>query len=264
MFGLNTLFEGLEIEERRPRTFNEPRRKRLRFVRGGTREPEEWRQQSSTLQRRPTQQEAWHHRQREAAGRFMHQERMREEERIRAEEHLWRLRNPVPHPPLQGPGGDSRMIPIPPDHGGGGHPGGHGGPHGGGHPHDIEEVSSESGDSEYDRPVKVKLIKPPKKQKLPKEYHRQRSKSRGRKDRNDRRYASSSSSDSSDDDRRLGRMVKAGLRGASRARSRTPARRGRTRSRSRSRHFYNLPDDSWESLHRYPLRNKSRHGGRYY
>ena len=252
---LERLFEGLEIEERRPRTWNEPRRKRLRFVKGGTRGPEEWQVATSTMQRRPNQHEQWHQRQVEAAGRFMHQERLREQERARYEEHVWRLRNPIPRPPLEGDrGGDPRLIPMPPpdhrrDHG---------------HQDDIVAmISDESSESDSDQPIRMIKAKP-KKEKLPWES-RKRSKSRGRKDKKGRKVKkrpSSSDSESSDDDHTRLQAFMDGWKARSRTRSRTPVR-GRSRSRSRSRHFFNLPDDSWESLPRFRrLSSKPRYGRR--
>ncbi|KAF6226481.1 hypothetical protein HO133_009347 [Letharia lupina] len=70
----------IEVEERRPRTWNEPRRKRLNFVRGHQRDSDQW--VPTPGPRRPTEQEIW--------------------DRQRAREMDQRFVHPMPHPQLQG------------------------------------------------------------------------------------------------------------------------------------------------------------------
>ena len=245
---------GVEIEERRPKTWNEPRRKRLNFVRGHRHHPEEW---VTRPYRGFSEQERW--------------------DRRRAQEMEQQIiMHPVPHPQLQGQH-DPRILPMP--HAPQQHhhiqPGQHGnlngfdqhGQHG--HPPQLDRRSyhseddiigiEDSGDDSHDghdghdhpnhlRP-RIIRIKPAKSH-LPKGFKAHGKRSEGHK----RRYSvSSSSSDGySSPDHSSG--FTEGFRAGRRSVSRRPVRRGRSRSR--------LTDDSFEDLMQTPLRSRSRRARR--
>lgn len=250
------LVGGIEIQERRPRSFNEPRRKRLSFVKDRKRSSGEWAlvTSSSGCRYYESEQELWDRRQFEANQRFIQQQ----EHQLRMERERFMLRQPVPRPPLQywnpdrGGGPDPRIQPLPPPPPGHDHLG-EGGPRGHRDDHDdgIQIVTSDSDSDPDDHGLSPRLIERAPKQHLPKHFKPKRSKSRGRKDRKKKRSSSLFSSDSSSDDEfaegfRYGRRASV-LR-------RPPSRRGRSRSR-----VFESSDDSFEDLEfrRLP-RSKSR------
>ncbi len=241
------LVGGIEIQERRPRSFNEPRRKRLSFVKDRKRSSGDWALVTSNSGRRyyESEQELWDRRQFEANQRFIQQQ----EHQLRMDREQFMLRQPIPRPPLQGwnpemgMGHDPRMQPLPPpppghDHLGERGPRGHHDDHEGG----IEIVSSDSDSDSNDdgHGHGPRLIERAPKQQLPKHFKHKRSKSRGRKDKKKKRPSSLFSSDSSSDDEfaegfRYGRKA---------SMSRRPlSRRGRSRSR-----VFEHSDDSFEDL----------------
>ena len=258
------LIGSLEIEERRPRSWNEPRRKRLNFVRDRKRDSDEWTLVAASPghNRLESQQKLWDRRKWEANQRFLAQEdhRLRQRDlRLRQDHDRYMLQQPVPAPPLQS-WPDPRMQPLPPTvpH--------HGGPHGGphetddrGHHHgnngdEIVAVISSSDDSDDDhnhRSPRVLEAAPSKHFNIP------RSRSRGRKAKKKSRPISLFSDDSSSED-----DFTQGFRAGRKASiSRIPlSRRGRSRSRSR---IFELSDDSFEDLDtRKRSRSKSRSGRR--
>jgi len=248
------LVGGIEIQERRPRSFNEPRRKRLSFVKDRRRSSGEWALVTSSSGRKfhESEQELWDRRQWEANQRFLQQQELQ----LRMEREQFMLRQPIPRPQLQSwnpereRGLDPRMQPLPPPPPGHDHlgeRGDHG--HHDDHGHGIEIMSSDSdSDSDGHRP---RLIERAPKYHLPKHFKPKRSKSRGRMDKKKKRPSPLFSSDSSSDDEspervRYGRRVSTSRRPLS--------RRGRSRSR-----VFEHSDDSFENLEcrRLP-RSKSR------
>ena len=245
---------GVEIEERRPRTWNEPRRKRLNFVRGHRRGPEEW---VSRPYRGLTDLERW-------------------DRRRALEMEQQRFMHPGPHPQLQGHF-DPRMVQMP-------HaapqihqiqPGHHGHPHGfdqhghHGHQPQLDRHSHHSEDDnmgtedfghddhdghdghEHPNHLEPRIIpiKPPKSH-LPKGVKAHGKHSGSHKTRYS--VSSSSSDDYSSPDGSSG--FTEGFRAGRRSVSRRPVRRGRSRSR--------LTDDSFEDLMQTPLRSRSRRSRR--
>ena len=225
------LVGGVEVEERRPRNWNEPRRKRLNFVRGERYRADDWRV-TTPFPPRFTDQERW--------------------DRRRAwEMEQQRLMHPIPHPPLQGHH-DPRILPMPPapphlhqiqpGHQPGFDQGGH---HG--HQHQLDHHSHHSEENiigghdqrdDHDDP-KIIPIKPHKSH-LPKGLKAHAKKPRGHKKK--RSISSSSSDDSS--------AFSEGFRAGRRSLSRRPVLRGRSRSR--------LTDDSFEDLMPTRFRSRSR------
>lgn len=244
---------GVEVEERRPRTWNEPRRKRLNFVRGHSREPNDWMVTSPYPPRRLTERETWDRRRvRQMEQGFMH---------------------PVPHPPLQGHY-DPQMLQMPPAPPQLHHiqPGHHGHPHGldprghHGHQAQLDRHSHHSGDDiigiedlghdghdghniQDCHGPRIISRKPPKSH-LPKGLKAHTKKSGGRK----KKYliSSSSSDDCSSSDGSSG--FSEGFRAGCRSLSRRPVPRGRSRSR--------LTDDSFEDLMQTRARSRSTRGRR--
>lgn len=244
---------GVEIEERRPRTSNEPRRKRLNFVRGHRHDPEEW-TVTSPHPRGLTERERWdRHRARE-----MEQQR---------------LMHPIPHPSLQGHY-DPRMLQMPPgppqlhhiQPGHHGHPlgfdqhGHHGHqPQLDHHPHhseddingteDLGHYGHDGHDGQDGLQPHIISIKPPKSH-LPKGV-----KARARipgAHKKSHSISSSSSNDCNSPDGSSG--FTEGFRAGRRSLSRRPVPRGRSRSR--------FTDDSFEDLMQPRLRSRSRRGRR--
>lgn len=244
---------GVEIEERRPRTSNEPRRKRLNFVRGHRHDPEEW-TVTSPHPRGLTERERWdRHRARE-----MEQQR---------------LMHPIPHPSLQGHY-DPRMLQMPPgppqlhhiQPGHHGHPlgfdqhGHHGHqPQLDHHPHhseddingteDLGHYGHDGHDGQDGLQPHIISIKPPKSH-LPKGV-----KARARipgAHKKSHSISSSSSNDCNSPDGSSG--FTEGFRAGRRSLSRRPVPRGRSRSR--------FTDDSFEDLMHPRLRSRSRRGRR--
>ena len=239
---------GVEIEERRPRNWNEPRRKRLNFVRGDRRHSDEWVPASP---RRPTEREIWDRR------------RAREMEQQR-------LMHPFANPQLQGHF-DPRIVHMPHDvqplhhiqpghhgHQPGFDPQAHYRPQGqldrrSHHSEDdittIEDLGHDGHDDhdgQHHLEPRIIPIKPLQ-SKLPKGLQAHAKKRR----RSHKTYATSSSSDaSSSPDRSSG--FSEGFRAGRRSLSRRPVPRGRSRSR--------LTDDSFEDLMHTPLRSSSRRG----
>ncbi len=244
------LIGGIEIQERRPRSFNEPRRKRLSFVKDRKRTSGEWALVTSSSGRKfhESEQELWDRRQWEANQRFMQQQ----EHQLRMDREQYMLRQPMPRPPLQGWGPDPRMQPLPPPgHNHLGERDAHG--HHDDHRDGIEIVDSDSdsGSDNHGRGLSPLLIERAPKIPLPKIFKPKRSKSRGRKDKMKKRPSSLFSSDSSTDDEfvegfRYGRRASLSRR--------PPSKRGRSRSR-----VFEHSDDSFEDLEfrRLP-RSKSR------
>lgn len=249
---------GVEVEERRPRTWNEPRRKRLKFVRGHQRDSDEW-VTTTPHPRRRTEQEIWD------------RQRAREMEQQR-------FMHPVPHQQLQGYH-DARMVPLPhappPWHqiqpGHDGHQPGFGqhGHHG--HPAQLDRHSHHSDDDiiriedlghdghdghdddndghgGHHLQPRIFHLKPPKSH-LPKGLKAHAKNSGGHRK---KRSISSSSENSSSADGSSG--FSEGFRAGRRSLSRRPVPRGRSRSR--------LTDDSFEDLMHTRLRSRSRMGGR--
>ena len=249
--------DRVEVQERRPRTWNEPRHQRLSFVRGRKRESDEW----TPPPRRLTQVEIWDRR------------RMQELDQQGFRPHF-------PYQQLQGP--DPRITQLPPQgghfqpghHGGqpghhGGHPGHHGGefdghgdhgdrPQLGQHSHHSDDsiIGIVEGDHDghdgHDDPrqrlPRYILVEP--KIQLPKglKAHTKK-KSRGHK----KKHANSSSEDSSSSDDSSG--FTQGYRAGRRSLSRRPVPRGRSRSR--------FTDDSFEDLMDSHYRSRSRGGRRH-
>lgn len=245
------LVGGIEIQERRPRSFNEPRRKRLSFVKDRRRSQGEWAlvTASSGRNHHESEQELWDRRQFEANQRFLRQQ----EHQLLMERERFILRQPVPRPQLQSwnperdRGLDSRMQPLPPPPPGHNHLGERDHHSNHGHHDDrdggIEVVSSDSdSDSDFDdHHHSPRLIKQAPIYVLPKHFKSKRSKSRGRKDKKKNKKRSSSlfsDGSSSEDD------FSEGFRAGRRSMSRRPlSRRGRSRSR-----VFELSDDSFEDL----------------
>ena len=245
------LVGSVEVEERRPRTWNEPRRQRLNFVRGHQRNSDEW----VSKPRRLTEREIWIDR------------RAREMEQQRLMHH--------PHPQFQGhqdprmfqlPADQQHMHPLQPGHHG--HQPGleHHGQHGhhgqqaqldrrSHHSDDdiiaIEDLGHDGHDGHDDPHPKphIVCVKPPK-SRLPKGLKVYAMKSGGHK----KKYSISSfsSDDSSSSDDYSG--FSEGFRAGRRSLSRRPDRRGRSRSR--------LTNDSFEDLMEPQLRSRSRRGRR--
>lgn len=259
------LIGGIEIQERRPRSFNEPRRKRLSFVKPRNRASEgDWALVTSTSGRKyhESEQELWDRRQWQANQRFLQQQ----QQQLLMEREQSMLRQPIPRPQLQSwnperdreRGNDPRIQPLPPPPPGHNHLGERGHPHQQGHhdehDHGIEMVSSDSDsdgdDDHHGHDRSPRLIERVPVFQLPKEFTHKRSKSRGRKEKKAKRPSSLFSSDSSSDD-----DFAEGFRYGRRASmSRRPlSRRGRSRSR-----MFEHSDDSFEDLaYRLP-RSKSR------
>lgn len=245
------LVGGVEVEERRPRTWNEPRRKRLSFVRGHKHDSEEWRT-TTPYPRRLTERERW--------------DRRREQEMEQQ-----KFVDPIPHQPLQG-FHDPRMIQIPPaspqwhpcqpDHHGH-QPGfdqhGHHGQQAqlDRHSHHsdddivgIEDLGCDGHDGHDDhhhREPRYIHIKPPKSQ-LPKGLKAHGKRSGGHKKKHSISSSSLEASSSSDGTSGFSEGFRAGRRSL----SRRPVQRGRSRSR--------LTDDSFEDLMQPRFRSRSRRG----
>lgn len=131
---LSVLLGGeVDVEERRPRTWNEPRRKRLNFVRDSSRsrrrDSDEWalvphRGPSSQHHKRQSSQELWDLRKWEAEQRFLaleHQRLQQKGQRLQIEQQRYMLAHPPPRQQLQGWPDGRGQPPIPPGHGQGGH-----------------------------------------------------------------------------------------------------------------------------------------------
>lgn len=260
------LVGGVEIEERRPRTWNEPRRKRLNFVRGHRRDSDDW-VSNRPQPRRLTKQEIWD------------QQRARQLDQQRP-------MHPIPHPQFQAIH-DPRIFPMPPAppqrhqiqpdlHGH--RPGsdqqdhhehqpqiGHHGHHGrqpqlDGHSHHSEDdfIGEDLGgyhghhghDDHHQQKPRIIQVKPLKSS-LPKGLKVHAKRSGGHKV---KYYSTSSSSldDSSSSDGSSG--FADGFRAGRQSLSRRPAPRGRSRSR--------LTDDSFEDLMQSRMRSRSRRGRR--
>ncbi|KAL6713848.1 hypothetical protein ACLMJK_008342 [Lecanora helva] len=251
------LIGRIEVEERRPRYWKEPRRKRLNFVKQRTGGSDDWALVTASNGRHyyESEQQLWDRRQREAQQRFAAEEEFRWQQQQARDRQRFMLHHQVPHQPLEGFHGDPRIqqLPPPPPHD-------HGIEHPGHHPGDgqpgIVEVPSDSEGSDGDHKQKRSplLIEIAPREKLPKEFRLRRSKSRGRGRK--KQYPASLLSDDSSSEDEVFRVVSKG------SLSRRPvARRGRSRSR-----VFELSDDSFEDLelHR-PARSKSRgsrHGRR--
>ncbi|KAL9066758.1 MAG: hypothetical protein Q9161_007347 [Pseudevernia consocians] len=254
---LSELVGGVEVEERRPRTSNEPRHKRLNFVRGHRRDSDEWVTRPHTG--RLTQQERW--------------DRQREQQLAQQ-----RPLHPIPHPQFQEfhdprmmqlppghqghqAGFDPRTIQLPPGHQGhqaGFDPRGHHGHH---EPPQLDRRSHHSDESFYafedlghnghdghdgQGHLEPRIIqRRPPKSRLPKGL---KANAGGHKKKFS--ISSSSSDDSSSSDSSSG--FAEGFRAGRRSLSKRPAPRGRSRSR--------LTDDSFEDLMQPRLRSRSRRG----
>ena len=232
--------DRVEVQERRPRTWNEPRHKRLSFVRG-SRDSHEW----TPPPRRLTQVEIWY--------------------RQRAHEMEQRFRHHVAHQELQG-FQDPRMIQLGPprDH----HQLGHE-QHGnqGGRPqiHDRSHHSEEDivriedddhhghdGHDGHGQGGPRYILVEPSKSQLPKGYKAHaKKKSRRHKKKHANSFHSSEDSSSSDDSSGFTEGYRAGRRSLS--------RRAVPRGRSRSR----FTDDSFEDLVDSRHRSRSRGGRRH-
>ena len=255
------LVGAIEIEERRPRYWNEPRRKRLNFVKDRAYDSGEWALVNPSFghHSRQSEQQLWDRRQWEANQRFIIQEDQRfrqREARLQQDRERWMLLHPVPRPPLeswQPQQQDPRILqmpPVPPRHP---------------NSHDMEErrshydhgdddiVAGVSDSSETDdsRHPSLRLIEAVPKAKLPKHFKKKRSKSRGRKDKRIKRSSLLSSDDSGSDNDDF-------IRGYMAAKESSPRRPLSRRGRSRSR-LFELSDDSFEDLEpRRPSRSRSR------
>ena len=237
--------ERVEVQERRPRTWNEPRHKRLSFVRGSRRDSDEW----TPPPRKLTQLEIW--------------------DRRRAQEFEQRFRPQFPYQQLQ-EFPDPRITQLPPhrEHLQPGHHGlqpdqhgNHGGPqqiaHRSHHSNeDIDAIEDDDHDGHdgHDDPrqrPRYILVEPSKCQ-LPKGYKAHAKKrSRGHKKKHANSVYSSEDSSSSDDSSGFTQGYRAGRRSLS--------RRAVPRGRSRSR----FTDDSFEDLMDSHYRSRSRGGRRH-
>ena len=226
--------DRVEVQERRPRTWNEPRHKRLNFVRG-SRDSDEW----TPPPRRLTEVEIWY--------------------RQRAQEMGQRFRHHVAHPELQG-FQDARMIQLGPsrDHHQPGHEqhGNDGGrPQIHDHSHHSEEDDDHHGHDSHDGhgqgSPRYVIAEPPKSH-IPKccKAHAKK-KSRRHKKKHAKSLHSSEDSSSSDDSSGFTEGYRAGRRSLS--------RRAVPRGRSRSR----FTDDSFEDLVDARHRSRSRGGRRH-
>ena len=230
------LVGGVEILERRPRTWNEPRHKRLNFVRSHQRDSDEW-VLARPYPSRLTQREIWDRR------------RAREMEEQRLMQHQ---QHQGFHDPRV-----IQMQPAPP-------PWHHNQPGHHGPQRQLDRHSHHSDDSIIDvddfghdghdghdghhqpRPHIIHLEPP--KSRLPKGLKTHAKKSRGHK----KKYSiSSSSSDDSSSSDGSSAFVE-GLRAGRRSVSRRPVPRGRSRSR--------FTDDSFEDLMHPRVRSRSRRG----
>jgi len=164
---MGLLVGDVEVEERRPRSWNESRRKRLSFVRDSRsrsrrRSPEdEWalvpRQQNSQPHRRQNSQELWDLQKWEAEQRFLaleHQRLQQRAHRLQLEQQRYMPAHPPPRQQIQGGFHDERgRPPIPPEHMGGGEHGadlrGHNEQHDryaqGGHDPRIQQIQPRGG-----------------------------------------------------------------------------------------------------------------------
>ena len=260
--------ERVEVQERRPRTWNEPRHKRLSFVRGSKRDSDEW----TPPPKRLTQVEIWN------------RGRMQELEQQGFRPHF-------PYQPLQG-FHDPRITQLPPQGGHfqpghhGGQPGHHGGPpshhggppgHHGGHPghhgggpefdghgdhggrpkldqHSHHSDESNDGHDGHDDPCQSGpryILLEPLKVQLPKGHKAHAKKSRCHKKKHANSSYSSEDSSSSDDSSGFTQGYRAGRRSL----SRRVVPRGRSRSR--------FTDDSFEDLMDSHYRSRSRGGRRH-
>lgn len=256
------LIGGVEIEERRPRYWNEPRRKRLQFVKSRSYRPDEWALVQSSHHRQ-TETDLWDQRQFEANQRFWNQEEIRLRQRA-ARIHQDQQRHMICHPPPlhalhQGHDPRIQQLPAPPPDHGGHHDRNDRRSH---HGHDDDDdpivaICTSSDDSDDDDCGPPRLIEiAPKKDKLPKYFKKvHRSKSRGRKGKKNKHPPASifSSDDSdSDSDDNFTQGFYAGRRSLSR---RPLSRRGRSRSR-----MFELSDDSFEDLEFRPRARSSSRG----
>ena len=232
--------ERVEVRERRPRTWNEPRHKRLSFVRGSRRDCDEW----IPPPRRLTQLEIW--------------------DRRRAQQLEQTFRPPFLYQQLPGCP-DPRITQLPPPGHHGGQPDQHGN-HGGqpqihSHSHhsdeDIRRIEDDDHDSHdsHDKPCqrgpRYILVEPAKSHSPKGCKAHAKKKSKGHKKKRANSLYSSEDSSSSDDSSEFTQGYRAGRRSLS--------RRAVPRGRSRSR----FTDDSFEDLMDSRYRSRSRGGRRH-
>ncbi|KAL9132023.1 MAG: hypothetical protein Q9217_000151 [Psora testacea] len=239
------LVGSVEVEERRPRSWNEPRRKRLSFVNDRNRRSDEW---ALTPQHQPNrfprnEQERWDLRQSEAQQRFYHRQlQFENHRRMLQHQHMQQLHGPPVPPGWHGQQGAQQQQQQPP------HPLENRAHHG--NSSDIIAIESGSDDSSDDdrgRGQKgPKVIKMAPRARLPKQIEIKPRK----KAKEGNKHKAREVVDSSDSDENLVEVL-------------IPKPKCRSRSRPRSRVRYVYDDSSDDSFAELERQVRSRRRGRW-
>ncbi|MCJ1460002.1 hypothetical protein MMC28_010381 [Mycoblastus sanguinarius] len=237
----------MEIQERRPRTWNEPRRQRISFVKDRKRASDDW--MLTGASRKLSQVEQWNSQRDASLRHWRHQD---EQQRLLMQYQQQQLLHPYPIEPRIAP----IMQPLPPQD--------QDGPprlEPRRHDHDDNIIAVEEGydphhghddyhDGHHPNNQEPMLIEPKPRFPVPKEFKTKKSKSKGHREQRHRPQIYSDDSSSSDNYV----AYRGGKRGSG-------SRRSSRRPRNRSRHYGWESGDSWDGSRHVPLRGKSRTGG---